>query len=1103
MFASIFAVAQPASAFTTRVHIALSNEVRASLIESGDGTIRLRWSEHTVRIPMEDADAIINQPLAFRAGAIGPDNVVFPAMTDGSHGVEQDPYRQCELLYAEALTEAERAYALGCFLHGASDAIAHHFVNYFTGETFTLNPISAARLPSYDNVIGHIVAESVIQGALHTADPTMFDDGSLQHAIPHSFVLRTYFDADSPVWQRLSLHAMERWEAARATDPEGTVLDWARVAGFSAWEQVAMSPVYIGELQLLRTDLRAWIESEIADMADPTSTRGAELGVTAGSDGIVGTPDDDTACTASCPTLAGRYYVYVNILAPRYSAGGIELPSAFDVLSDRIGDQLYGFLPALVQVIENISTVLNAPIAAGDTTDHGLDLDGAEISGLFMPLTDWVDTLVATTDSGFGDLASTLTPEWYADLENFLRTLGVDISIASILRILFGPILEQIRDALVLEVRNRAETYISELTAGYRAGAADWRAAIEAGLASSAPAGLGGHALDHALDSGLYAYSFNLTAATFANHDVLLVASDPIGSGPTSFDASYTPEWSQIGQCTYLREAVFPRGTGVAALLSVEQGGTFHAASVSGDSPVECHDGSLSSFGTPSTTSCAHTDLDSLLLEQTGSLSRAYPPGFAAGEPGCRRLIVPGLPDPPPMPDAGPTQLDGGTVDRDGGGGGPTDAGCSCSAPRGGTRTPWPLLGLALLAAVMWRRRGMRRRWASIVLLAMPLALVACDGEMPSGEDAGSQRDATTPDPDGGGAEDAGGDGDAGTMIDGGPDLRRRLLDALSGTVWSGLAERDEGGRLVTRAYEMRFDTTDLRWAEIRNPFGPSRQRILRTFNPQRDGRTVESTVMIPAGWETPPELNGDRDTWEFEIVEGTPRFLRITNTTSGLSEELAEGAWPAPADGLTAEVRVFGSSGSVYDSYCGSSSWTAGPILEFARGTSASPALGEDVVAGAHIGEWADGIGAFSVIDIDGFDQLGGTELSDSANFTARFTGTVSHTGHFSVRERDDGYDQMAAWIFTGASAGTGGIGSQLWEIFHYFGNDDEVSTQPGLLGAGDLEVEIIVVWCNMAGQEPFALEASLVSASGPWQIFGDVPSTPVLDESLFPPAL
>lgn len=1128
LLAALVLVGAPAeaSAFTTRVHIVLSNEIRAALIESGDGTIELRWSEHAVRIPREDADAIINQPLAFRAGAIGPDNVVFPAMTDGTHGVEQDPYRQCELLYVEALTEAERAYALGCFLHGATDAVAHHFVNYFTGETFTLTPISAARESSYDNVIGHMVTESVIQSSLHAADPSLFSAGQLQHALPHDFLLRTYFHTDSPVWGRLSQHAMTRWDAARAADLDGNVLGWARSAGFAPWEQIAMAPVYVAELQRLRGELRAWIEGEIADMADPTSSRGSTLGVTAGADGVIGTPDDDTACTASCPTLAGQYYVYVNILAPRYDAGGRELPSAFDVLSRSLGDQLYGFLPALVRVIDNLSAILNAPIPASDTSDHGFDVTAADISTTFAPLTDWVNGLIRTTDAGFDGLADAITPAWYRGLSDFLTTLGVDITVGNVLRLVFGPVIERIRDTLVQEVRGRAEAFVTDLASEYRSGRDGWQASVEARLSASAPSGLGAHALDFAPDAGLLAYSFNLTAVAFARHDVLLVSADPIGSGPASFDASYTPEWTQIGVCDYLREAVFPRGTGVAPLLSVEQGGSYFGAAVSDDSPVECHAGALDAFGAPSTASCAHTSLEALLGSRVGSLSRAFPPDFAAGDPRCLRLTVPGLPEPPPMPDAGPgsrdagAQTDDAAMGADGGMAPPSAGGCGCAVPeRSGSEAPLGLALLALVALALRRRRRSRR--ASLALVA--LFAVACDAPVTGtdsstpGVDGGRDAfvpdmDADVPDPDGG--MDGGIDG--GTRVDAGPDPRRELLDALSGSVWSGLLERDEGGSLVSRAYEMRFDTRDLRWAEIRNPFGPARQRVLRSFNPRPDGVMVESTVMIPTGWETPEPLRGLRETWEFEVVDSTPRVLRITNTTTLAVEELEEGAWPAPDTGLTAEVRVFGASGAVHDAFCGSGSFDRSVIWEFARGTGLTAPLSVDAVAGAQLTQFANTApGNFGVTDVGGFDLLGGTEITVQSNFIVRYRGRVAHPGQLFMREANDDTDLSALWVFLGANVDTGGISQVFLEVHPFASADATCDVCPGSCFSascpggtvpstpGEVEIEIMIIWCGGTSLQPTTPQISLDTDGGPWMLLRDATTRPALGERYFPPAL
>ena len=70
----------PAEAFSTRVHIMLANKIRDALAAGGT-SIQLWQGGYAVNITPDDARAILDEPEAFRAGAIGPDNMIFPGMT--------------------------------------------------------------------------------------------------------------------------------------------------------------------------------------------------------------------------------------------------------------------------------------------------------------------------------------------------------------------------------------------------------------------------------------------------------------------------------------------------------------------------------------------------------------------------------------------------------------------------------------------------------------------------------------------------------------------------------------------------------------------------------------------------------------------------------------------------------------------------------------------------------------------------------------------------------------------------------------------------------------------------------------------------------------
>lgn len=1115
--AAALAAPADAHAFTTRVHIAIANDLRTALVASGGSSIALKLGPYSVVLSAADAKAISEQPLAFRAGAVGPDNVIFPGMTDPSHAIEQRPFEQCQLLYDAAITDEERAYAIGCFLHGSTDAIAHHYVNWMTGETFTLNPITSARGSSWSNVVRHMVAEAMIQKAAYGLKPAAFGAGALAHAIPKGFVLRAYFDTKSPLWQVAAKHAKDKLDAARAAKPGASLPTVIGSAGLAPAEQLVLAPLYIEEIEASRTKLRANVVASIAAMQDTSTSDGAKLKVTAGADGKLGTYDDKTACSASCPTLYAKYFTYVGLLQPRKSASGATLPSAFDKISDELGSDLRAFSPALVQTIENVSTELNKPVTA---SSDGLDLDKGKVATLFSPMRDWADD-VTTID--YEAVTKAVVPEWLQDLEDLMSTAGVSVKIPDVVAALMQPIVDPIKDALKGYVIDQAETYVGTLVDEYKKGYATTTSEFEKRLALSAGAGSKGTALENLFDSGLWAHSFNVAAAAIAKHDVVLP--DPGDVGPATFDASHTPAWMQLGVCDYLRSAVFPLGLDVKALLTVRTGDATYEAKVTEDAPFECHDGSLSAFAaSPTVETCKLTKLSSLMTSKRGSVSRAYPPALAASKPACRNLKVEGLPDPPETPDAGVPVDDAGVPLDDAGN--PIDpvpnaaastedaGGCGCRVTGGATSgATSSLLALAGVAGIVLRRRRRAAVLAAAMLGAGAGGCSGGDGEgTPTVEsDAGAEVESDV------GSEDVAADGadadipdtsvdaPSDTAPDATPDAdpaAAKLLEALGDSVWSATQTRTEKGASKTRAYELRFRASGLEWAEVRNPFGPARMRTLRVFTVDPDGKTVRSTILSPAGWPTHPD-NGKKETWSFEVLPGSPRKLQITS--GGKTETFTEGAWAKPTSGLTAFVSVFSTTGKVNDAFCGTGSFSSidrAAIWEFARGKSTEKPVGSDVVAGARLLTWNDLSAGdnWAVGDVDGFATLGGTELSDQANFVVRYVGTVKHTGSaFRMRELDDDVKD-AVWAFLGGKVGSLSVSDLFLEVHGKAAADstpDEPSTS---IAAGDVPIEIFVLRCAAKIQKT---DVQIQMGSGTWRLVGNVPSTPRIDDTIFPPAL
>ena len=1120
-----------AEAFSTRVHIMIANAVREAMIAAGDGSIPLRMSDRSVVLPQQDFEAIRDYPLAFRAGAVGPDNMVFPGMTDPSHALGQHPYDQCELLYQAAVNGEERAYALGCFLHGATDAIAHHYVNYMSGETFTLTPITSAREQGFANVVRHILAESAIQQAAYDLDPDAFSTSKLLHTIPVGFVLRTYLDQDAPLWQLMSSHALAEYEAVRAQMPAASLPSVVAAMDVGPADHLVLTPVYLAEVDALIAAKQAELEAEIASMQDPNSPQGSQLLVTPGPDGELGTKDDQTDCTLTCATLYAKYFTYTGLLAPRYDANNNPLPSAFEKITDELRAELLGFHPAYLETVGNLSAKLNEPLTG---EDPGFGVTKAELAGLFGPLTGWADDI---TTIDYDTLVYAVVPDWIISLDTALQTVGLDVDLAGILQAVFEPIVAPIKDAIEQAFIAEAEVFIGQLIDEYDAAKATVTNEYDARLAAAADPALDGDMLDHFYASGLYTHAFNITAATFANHDAVLPVAgagrEPGGVGPASFDASYTPAWMQAGVCPYLAEHVFPLGLDAEAAFSVRIDGVDYPGQLGEDSPVECHAGSLTMFaGTPTLMACALTSLAELLDAPVGSLSRAYPPEFAINPVSCVDTEIPGLPAPPPggdgdgdpsgdgdgdaTGDGDPTAGEGtGGPGLDGGSG--EESGCACTAGSsepagrsGGGLAAFGLLGLLGLSRSVRRKRA---RTAGVAASLLGLGLLSgC------GDDGANDSDVTsigeTGDPTGDGDGDPTGDGDGDPSTgdgdgdptgdgdgdptttgdgDGDPDGVVALLD---GTVWHG--EQTRNGK--TRAYELKFDVESLLWSEIRNPYGPARLRELRSFTVGPDGDSVSSTVISPQGWPIHPE-NGRMDDWSFELIETSPRILAITR--DGVTEEFEEGAWPVPDSGLTAIVRVFEVGGVVDQAFCdsGANGFDYKAIFDFAHGQS-NEIVATDVVAGAQLLSWSDPTNnnQFSITDVDGFDRHGGTELSDSFNFFVTYVGAIDHPGgSLGMREQDDSVED-AVWVFLDDAVGSDNVNDLFLEV-HGFVWFDNTPDEPSVnLPGGDVPIEAILVRCT---EQITDVDVEIEFQGAGWEPVGLVGSTPEINTTLFPPAL
>lgn len=638
-------------------------------------------------------------------------------MTDPSHAWHFAPFSQCQALVEAAENGAERAYALGCFLHGITDNNVHHVVNYFSGETFTLYPKDAARDGelrfSLLNVVRHITVEKKIEDSLAAARPEAFEAERMEHRIAKDLYRRVYLDTRSDgrgLWHWAAGELVQRKnDALRAAHLNGfdptvhleTSIESIREAertveldgrlptayaefletggaieilgqqgGLEAYEYVLLLPELIEDMKRLLDLAEAHGDATLEDTVAQWQARGQ--------------------CSVTCPLLFGHKNLLEHLFAPRN--GG---RSRFGEVVDIKKIQLDGVLDGYIGSVERLSNLIVAKGPAGIGRD---DLEYA-----MRPLTDSIDEV---TDFPY----QTLFPGWAVDvianvapLEDFLHEsfalLTAEFERQIIRRM--TEYTEQLK-AQLLELSPQA---VQDL----HAKAQELRDIAIAQL-DEAQLELLGIDLEDAdaafanfETSVLYMNSYNSIAGALANPSVAFSRAPTsfFGGGAVSFDASFQVAYSQLSVCEDLAEVFYPCGTSAIEALQgdYEDCKTLDVVTPEMDPHVECHGGSATAWADdPVPEECESRTLSEIIAPEgghVGSYTLAFPPALAHRGPECVDPIVPGITDADGSFDVGGTPLEEGD----------TPQGCACTLTQRGSGSSHAWLWLLALGSLA-RRRG-------------------------------------------------------------------------------------------------------------------------------------------------------------------------------------------------------------------------------------------------------------------------------------------------------------------------------------------------------------------------------------------------------------
>ena len=721
-----------ASAYSVKVHIHIANEIRDELVRNWDAVdcdpsedaycgkpaIRLLGPGDETRFVVlseENARAIRENPEFWRGGAIGPDNTVFPGMTDPSHAWHFAPFSQCQAMLEASDDGAERAYALGCFLHGITDNNVHHVVNYFTGETFTLFPKDAAEDGALGfsllNVVRHMTVETKIEKALSDARPDAFTTEKLTHRIATDLYRRVYLSPDEEgrgLWHWFAGDLVERKnDALRAAQLEGfdpnmhleTSIEDIRESGTTIELDGRVMDAYIeflstgGNVQVLEPGglapyhyvlLLPELVEDVKRLLDIAQAHGeGKLQAT------IAEWQAEGECSLSCPLLRGRKELYEHLFAE--IDGG---PSRFEQAVAQKQQELDGVTAGYVQSVETLSNLI--------VTKGASALTAQEISMALAP----IDTAIEqVTDFPY----DVLFPDWAVDVIDSVGPLRAFLEGSVRL------VTEQFKEHIVARMsgfttllKDQLVSLTPQAIEDLHEKARELRdiAVSQVDQARLDALGLDLSDADAALEnfgsSVLYMNSYNSVAGALANQEVVFSQAPTsfYGGGPVSFDASYQVGYTQLSVCDDLAEVFYPCGNSAIESLQgdYEQCESLDIVSPEMEPHVECHDGSAVEWvDDPNPAQCVRRDFEVVVGPEEGHLgsySLAFPAKLAERGPECFSPVVPGI-----------TAEDGSFDDLGGDAEASEDdgAGCGCTS---GDDAPGAGLLLFAVAGLLRHRRS-------------------------------------------------------------------------------------------------------------------------------------------------------------------------------------------------------------------------------------------------------------------------------------------------------------------------------------------------------------------------------------------------------------